>query len=175
MDKKLAIQFIKSELARLKTEIRTAKSNYRKTQRCVSTIFKSDSPYGSYDKNYYRVTWHFENLLSDFRYVRALTPDFKLKRRKNESDESYDNRVKMVVEFLNTSPYNTLPRGHWSAHADCFPSEVTCLHILYNKLRNKKPHVENEEKYVNSSTYKDILKRVEEHSQISETAQESGG
>lgn len=176
MDTKLAIQFIKSELTRLKTEIRTAKINYRKTQSCVSKIFKNDSPYGYYDNhNYHFISWHFENLFYDFQYVKALTPDFKLKRRKNESDETYDARVKMVLEFLKTSPYNTLPKGRWHAHVDIHPDEATCLHILYNKLRNKKQHVEHEEKYVNSTTYKTVLQRVEKHAQLSQTTAESGG
>lgn len=173
MDTKLAIQFIKSELDRLKIEARTHKTKFRTAQRCASIIFKNDCAYGHFTPDWRRITWRFDGGC-EFRYMTSVDKNSKLDRRPNESDESYQIRLKMVLDYLTASPYNALPRGKWHHHTDIMSDEITCLHILYNKLRNKKSHVKNEDKYVNSKTYKAILQRVEDNQKVSETTQEGG-
>lgn len=44
--------------------------------------------------------------------------------------------------------------------ADWYGFDLTSLHILYNRLRHSRPHTKDDEKHVNTSTYKAIQKRI---------------
>jgi hypothetical protein len=161
MDIKAAIAFLKAEIKKISSEQRKDKYAYRAAQRAASKLLFQNG------QNPYHWTWTITDPeTKKVSYYWGGSKDAVLQKNFKETDEAYKIRNDLWLEYLKTSGYTRLPG--WFYGED---EEITCMHVLCNKLREAKPHTEKDEKYVDSETYKALLQRIEMQFPLLEASQ----
>jgi hypothetical protein len=152
MDVKAAIRFLKEEIKKLAEQQRKGKNAFKFAQRQVQALFFNNkmNPYQGW-------TWIQETADGKKCYYCYGGGESVLQSHFKESPEDYKRRLDLWLEFVKTTGYNHLPTVYWG---DAW--EITCHHILLNKLCGGKPHIEKDEAYVNHETYKALVQRMEE-------------
>lgn len=135
---KEARKFLKQEIASLKTDIIVKKREFREAQRLVAKFF-------------------FQNKLNPYQwYFKDSVPQINYK----ETPEDYKKRCDLWADYLKTSPYKCLPFYTYDTGEK---ETITCLHVLYNHLRNTKKHTKDDSRYETNFVYKDMLQRLVLH------------
>ncbi len=170
MDKinlKEAIKFLKEEILDIAKEIKTNNNEFKAAQRLVATLF--------FQNKYNPYHWYWKNKNTNKRsFSFCLSSDDIPEQGHKESPEDYKKRYDLWQEYLKTSPYDYLPMYTWGLKEE-EKETITCLHVLYNRLRNNKKHTKDDSKYETNSIYKDMLQRLEMHFPIqSENSDISG-
>jgi hypothetical protein len=151
MDVKAAIIFLKEELKTLAEQQKKGKHAHKYAQRQLQKLI-IDNKMNPYQE------WSWMEETTDGKQIYWIYGSEKavLKSSFGEKPEEYKRRLDLWLEFVKTTGYNHLPTVYWG---DAWV--ITCHHILFNKLCGGKPHIEKDEEYVNSPSYKALVERIE--------------
>jgi len=159
---KAAINFLKQEIKAQSHNNRKSKYEFTNAQRWASKLFTQNG-FNAYGWTWGKYTNENGKTISSY----TGTDKAPLFKYNQETDESYKFRSELWLEYIKNTGYTALPSIYYDKNLDS-----TVLHILYNQLRNKKPHTTKDDAYVNSRLYKELLQRVELQFQLQEDSQE---
>jgi hypothetical protein len=96
-------------------------------------------------------------------------------QRANKESHRENQRNQGYVQFLLNQDGTQKKNSEWNYNGD-FSPYVTVLHIIYNRIRNRKPHlgsVEKEEEYLNGKDERWMVPRIYEELSTKYQAEET--
>jgi hypothetical protein len=158
---KLAIPYLKNLI--IETVIRNNTRFYKK-QLAKQNHFYSKIFYNR-DQNKPQSNWPFWEITYSWVWKKKdenkwsncpFEPGDRPERSGAESLTEYDIRCQQWIEYTKLSGSNSIPK-----YCDWKDTELSCLHIIYNRLRCTKPHTKDDSRYESLQFYKDMLQRLE--------------